>query len=99
MTDNATLAVTTVNGHALASARVRSLLQSSRGFGRGAPAVLRLEDLVHDLGAGRDDRAQLAPANDFGGARAVMPGLAAGTPPPHPLEVHPAAPPLPPLPT
>jgi hypothetical protein len=33
-----------------------------------SPALLRLEDLVHDLGAGRDDRAQFAAVDDLGGA-------------------------------
>src|SRR5690242_17888849 len=74
MTGNATLAVTTVNG---ASAEMRSvLLPSSGGFGRGFPAVLRLEDLVHDLGSGGDHGAQFSAVDDFGGARAGVPGQA-----------------------
>ena len=51
-------------------------ITSSGGFGRSFRALLRLEDLVHDFGAGGDHRAQFAAVDDFGGAGAGVPGQA-----------------------
>src|SRR4029077_12855055 len=71
MTDNATLDATTVNGRALAFARMQSVVQSSGGFCGSSLALFRLEDLVHDLGAGGDHRAQFTPIDDPSPAAAV----------------------------
>ena len=56
---------------------IRLLLIGS--FCTTSPPLLGLEDLVHDIGAGRDHRTQLAPVDDFG-TYGPMPTEASGPP-------------------
>src|SRR5689334_14107256 len=68
--------------------RIGPTVTSSGGFGGNSPALLGLEDLVHDLGAGRDHRAQFTAVDDFGGAGAGMPSQAGDLLDRHALVAH-----------